>query len=69
MIGLVSECKRLDVSQADVMRHTGLHTSTLSNIFNERMRPWGGQAERIYDALRAFGYAGTQEALFKSVDE
>jgi transcriptional regulator with XRE-family HTH domain len=69
MIRLVTESKRLGVSQADLMRRTGLHPSTLSNIFNGRMKPWGGQAERIYEALQSLGYNGTKEALFEEVGE
>lgn len=68
MIKLVKVMKHLGITQADIMRNTGLHTSTLSGIVNSRMKPWKGQATRIYDALVLLGYEGTLEELFEEVE-
>ena len=68
MIQLVLERKERGLSQADLMRRTGLHPSTLCGIEKGRTKPWPGEAERIYDAMVREGYAGEKDELFRVIE-
>lgn len=69
MIYIKIVCRELGVTQAEVVRRTGIHSSTINNIFNERAKPWPKQGERIFLALKELGYKGTMDELFKETDE
>ena len=62
---------RLEVgmTQADLMRQTGLHPTTLSSIEHERMKPFPSQAERITDALLKAGWNGEGDLFAGVCDE
>jgi DNA-binding XRE family transcriptional regulator len=57
------------LSQSKLARLADLNATTVNAIERERQEPWSGQAVRIYEALRSFGYEGTREALFEVVKE
>ncbi len=68
MLLLTKERRRLKLSQSDLSRATGIHTSSVSNIETGNLKPWPGQIEKISLAMKDAGWNGEGD-LFAEVEE